>query len=430
MVLQIGIHVSLTSLCRKDRKGIPLSLKIISEVESMKQLYVGIDTSKDKHDVCVKDETGKVLLGHLRIQNTQTDLKRLYERLDKLKKSSNGCMIIFGMEATGIYYLPLYYALVNDGYAVKLYNPIQSHGYRKLEIRKTKTDKIDAAIITDMLRYSETPMLEDINPDLYALRELCRTRHRIIRKIADCKRQLTRNIDMLWPGYEKFFSDIFGKTSCAVLKRYSVPAKLIEKPFEDFYDFLTRTSRTQFKRDKAENIYEVAKNTLSIPPLEPIGRIEIRMLLTQLNLLDKQKERLEKHIQRIMQRRNCKITSIPGIGNVLGAIILGEIGDIKRFSNARKLIAYAGLDPSVSQSGRVEGNGGKISKRGSPLLRHALFLAANNARQCDKVFKEYYEKKMAKGKHFKVAVTATAGKMLRVVYYVLKEDKEYRIVSN
>ena len=396
----------------------------------MRQLYVGIDTSKNKHDVCVKDEKGRVLLGHLRIRNTHTDMKRLYEKLDRLKRSNNGCTIVFGMEATGIYYLPLYHALTTDGYAVKLFNPIQSHGYRKLEIRKTKTDEIDAAIIADMLRYSEAPMLEEIDLELYTLRELCRVRHRIVRKIADCKRQLGRDVDMLWPGYNRHFSYMYGKTSCAILKRYSVPARLIKQPFEDFCVFLTETSNAQFKRNKAEEIYECAKDTLTIPELEPIGRIEIRMLIAQLELLDEQKERMEKRTQKIMQRRNSKITSIPGINEILGAVILGEIGDIRRFSSSRKLIAYAGLDPSISQSGKMEGTGGRISKRGSPLLRHALYLAANVARQCDNSFKEYYEKKIARGKHFQAAVTATAGKMLRVVYYVLKEDKEYKVISN
>lgn len=396
----------------------------------MTDMYVGIDVSKNKHDICVKDEKGKVLLSHLRIRNTRSDLKRLYEKLDRLKRSCNGCKVVFGMESTGIYYLPLYTALVKDGYAVKLYNPIQSHGYRKLEIRKTKTDRIDAAIVADMLRYSEEPMLRDIDTDLYLLREICRTRHRIVEKIGDCKRQLRRTIDMLWPGYDRLFSDVLGKTSCAILKRYSGPTKLIGQPFEEFYAFLRKNSRAQFDRVKAREIYEHAKDTLAIPTLEPVGRIEIRMLMSQLELLNKQKERLEKRMKKIMQGRNCKITSIPGIDKVLGAAILGEIGDIRRFNSPTKLIAYAGLDPSVNQSGRMEGSGGRISKRGSPMLRHALYLAANVARQYDNNFKKYYEKKMANGKHFKAAVTATAAKMLRVIYCILKEDKEYRTVTN
>jgi len=396
----------------------------------MTQLYVGIDTSKDKHDVCVKNEKGSVLLGNLKIRNTHSDTKRLYKKLEQLKKQNNGCTIVFGMEATGIYYLPLYHALTSGGYAVKLFNPIQSHGYRKMEIRKTKTDKIDAAIIADMLRYSEVPMLGKIDLELYTLRELCRVRHRIVQKITDCKRQLYRDIDMLWPGYHRYFSEMFGKTSCAILKKYSVPTRLIKQPFEDFCAFLIKTSNAQFKRNKAIDIYEHAKDTLNIPELEVVGSIEIRMLIAQLGLLNEHKKRLEKRMQKIMQKRKSKITSISGINEILGAVILGEIGDIRRFSSSRKLMAYAGLDPSINQSGKMEGTGGRISKRGSPLLRHALYLAANIARNCDNSFKVYFEKKIAKGKHFKAALTATAGKVLRVVYYVLKGDKDYEMAKN
>jgi len=392
-------------------------------------LYVGIDTSKDKHDICVKDERGRVLLGHLRIQNTRSDVKRLYTKLDGLKEVYGGCTVLFGMEATGIYYLPLYTALVADGYGVKLYNPIQSYGYRKLEIRKTKTDTIDAAIIADMLRYSEVPTLGVNDPELYALRELCRTRHRIVQKIGDSKRQLSRNIDMVWPGYGKFFSDKYGKTSSAILKKYSGPTKLLEHSFEDFHAFLSEVSRKQFGIQKAEEIYDAAKNTLTTPVLEPVTRTEIRMLMAQIELLGKQKERLEKRMKKILDKKDCKIVSIPGIDEVLGSVILGEIGDVRRFSSSKKLIAYAGLDPSLYQSGKNEGTGGKISKRGSPVLRHALYLAANVARQCDTSFREYYEKKMDHGKHFNAAVTATAAKMLRVVYCILKENKEYEMIS-
>lgn len=395
----------------------------------MDNLYVGIDTSKGKHDICIKDMDGKVL-GHLRIRDTHSDLKRLYTKLDQMREPRCGCKVVFGMEATSIYYLPLYNALVTDGHAVRLYNPIQSSGYRRLEIRKTKTDPIDAAIIADMLRYSEPPAMRNMDSDIYTLRELSRTRSRIVRKTSDCKRQLKRDIDMLWPGYERFFYKTYGKTSKAVLKKYSVPSRVANTPFDVFVEFLKEHSNSQISRAKAREIHEHAKDTLAIPSLEPVGRTEIRMLLNQIDLLNRQKEQLERKIRKILRQKNTKITTIPGIDEISGAMILGEIGDINRFANTRKLMAYAGLDPSVYQSGRLASSGGRISKRGSPLLRYSLYLAANSARQCDPSFKQYFERKMAEGKHFKTVINATAGKMLRVVYSVLKENKEYRIMTN
>ncbi len=120
-----------------------------------------------------------------------------------------------------------------------------------------------------------------------------------------------------------------------------------------------------------------------------------------------------------------KITSVPGISEISGAIILGEIGNIDRFSSIKKLIAFAGLDPVINQSGKQMNKTGPISKRGSPLLRQALFLAANVARQHDEVLMRYYNKKMSEGKHYYSALNATAAKLLRIVFWVLKNDKEY-----
>ena len=132
----------------------------------------------------------------------------------------------------------------------------------------------------------------------------------------------------------------------------------------------------------------------------------------------------------MMKLIDSKIMSIPGIGDTLGPIILGEIGDADRFSSAKKLIAFAGLDPVVIQSGRFENMYGPISKRGSPLLRKALFLAANVARQNDDNLKRFYDKKISEGKHHFSALNAVAAKLLRIVYWVLKNNKEYQTQPN
>ena len=138
---------------------------------------------------------------------------------------------------------------------------------------------------------------------------------------------------------------------------------------------------------------------------------------------------MEKMMMQIMEKINSKITTIPGIATITGATILGEIGDIGKFSSAKKLVAFAGLDPITNQSGKFENKTGHISKRGSPQLRSALFMAANVTRQNDENFMDYYNDKIERGKHHYSAVNATAAKLLRVVYWVLKNDKEYKVKS-
>ncbi len=391
-------------------------------------LYVGIDVSKDKNDICIKDQAGNDLIKRFRISNTKADLDKLYETIERIKsKNTESSDVVFGLEATGIYYLPLYSALRRDGHRIKLYNPIQTNGFRKINIRKTKTDPIDAAIIADMLRYSEPPLANGIRDlNLYQLRELVRVRHRLIDKRTRCKIQLIRNLDIVWPGYKTIIPTVFGKTSMAILKKYSVPSKILTKSFELFYELIQKVSRSQITRDKALEIYTHARNILVIPELESIIGIEIKTLIAQIELYDEQILVIEIKIDPIMKLIDSKIMSVPGISGILGSIILGEIANIDRFTRVKKLIAFAGLDPVISQSGRQENKTGPISKRGSPLLRQALFLAANIARQNDENLKRFYGKKISEGKHHYSALNATAAKLLKIVFWVLKNNKEYQ----
>jgi transposase len=391
-------------------------------------LYIGIDVSKDKHDICIKSNDGNVLK-RFQIKNTNKDLNKLYTTVDKLKSNAReNTNVLFGMEATGVYCFPLYSALKRDGYPVKLYNPIQTYGYRKMEIRKTKTDLIDSAIIADMLRYQEPPAITAIdNLVLYQLRELCRVRQRNVEKRTKCKIQFVRNLDMVWPGYKSVMKSVYGKTSIALLNQYSVPSNVAAEPFEDVYALIKQVSRSQITKERAEEIYNHAGNTLTTPEIDSIVSIEIKTLISEIEMYDLQIQALEKKIKQLMEQVESKITTIPGIGNILGAMIIGEIGDINKFSSAKKLVAFAGLDPVTNQSGYFKNSTGPISKRGSPQLRSALFMAANVARQNDENLGAYYNGKIENGKHYKSAVNATAAKLLRIVYWVLKNDKEYKV---
>jgi transposase len=395
-------------------------------------LYVGIDISKDKSDICIKDVKGNDLIQRFKITNNKADLGHLYETIERIKSKITGNSdVVFGMEATGIYSLPLYSALKRDGYKVKLYNPIQTNGFRKMNIRKTKTDPIDSAIIADMLRFSEPPEVNPIKDlNLYQLRELVRIRDRLIDKQTVCKVQLVRNIDTVWPDYSSVMKSATGVTSIAILKKYSVPSKVKAESFDKFYEFVKKKSRSKISRTTSEELYNHAGNVLTIPELDSIISVEIKTLITELELYDEQIQSIEKRIDQMMKLIDSKIMSIPGIGDTLGPMILGEIGDADRFSTAKKLIAFAGLDPVVSQSGRFENKSGSISKRGSPLLRKGLFLAANVARQNDDNLKRFYDKKISEGKHHFSALNAVAAKLLRIVYWVLKNNKEYQTQVN
>jgi len=174
-------------------------------------------------------------------------------------------------------------------------------------------------------------------------------------------------------------------------------------------------------------MYNHAGNTLTVPEIDSVISIEIKTLISEIEMYQGQIKAIEKMMMQQMDQIDSKIMTIPGIGNVLGATILSEIGDINNFSSAKKVVAFAGLDPIIYQSGNFMNKTGPISKRGSPQLRRALFLAANVARLNDENIGAFYNDKITRGKHHFSALNATAAKLLRIVYWVLKNDREYKV---
>ena len=157
--------------------------------------------------------------------------------------------------------------------------------------------------------------------------------------------------------------------------------------------------------------------------------LQIKMLIGQISFIQNQVLDVEKEIKSLLEKLNSPITTIPGIGAVNAATILGEIGDIKRFSNPSKLVAYAGLDSTVYQSGNFESTSNHMTKRGSPYLRRALFQSALRAEFCDPVFSDYYQKKITEGKHHLVATNAVARKLVHTIFAVLTKDEPYQVQS-
>ena len=391
----------------------------------MKRLYVGIDSAKGKHECVLMDEMGNVICHVSAIPDTDNGMKRLYNAVDKACDGYANVEVYYGIEATSIYHLPLYRQLVSDGKNVKLFNPYQVHNFRKLRIRKTKADSVDAEVIADMLRYDH--MLDESvkAPTLSNLRELARLRYRLVRKMSDNKRQICRAIDIIWPGYRNLFSEIWVATSIAVLEMYTTPAKLLEASEEELCSLLRRSSKGRLGSEKARELREHARHTLSVQPLNEVCVLEIKMLLDLNKRIEKHIERIDAQLKKHMTKLKSPLLTIPGISETLGAIILGEIGDIHRFHSADALVAFAGLDPAIHQSGKRQTAGLKISKRGPPLLRWALYQAATVACRCNPVCKRVFNRAIARGKHYKVAIVATARKLTRIIYSVLINNKPF-----
>lgn len=385
--------------------------------------FLGIDIGKNTHVASLIDNKKNVIFKAFSFSNSVEGAESLLEKLEPVKTS-----LEIGMEATGHYWISLYSFLVEKGFCVHVINPIQTDGWRHgIEIRKRKTDIIDSILIADLIRYGDFVETTLSNEDFLSLRNLTRFRSYLVSSIGDLKRKSIALLDQVFPEYESTFSDIFGKTSKEILKNLSSPSDFENLSSDKLNSILENIRSKSFAKRKINQLSNKAKSSFGVNMCLDSFSLQIKLLIEQISFIDEQVSSVENEINTIMEKINSPITTIPGIGPVTGAVILGEIGDISRFSNPSKLVAYAGIDATVSQSGDYEASINKMSKRGSAYLRRALFQAALRAEFCDPIFSAYYQKKISQGKHHLVATNAVARKLVHTIFAVLTKNEPYQV---
>ncbi len=385
--------------------------------------YVGIDIAKKNHEASIIDSNGKLLDKSISFSNSESGCNKLTALLEGFNANSSN--VIVGMEATGHYWLSLYSHLLNLGFTVYVINPIQSDAFRKMYIRQTKNDSKDSFVIAQIMRFGEFSTTSLADEDIMALRQLSRYRFSLVDECSDWKRKCIALLDQVFPEYSKLFSDIFGVASRELLSKYPTPEDMVSIDANTLSELLSEASRGRFGISKASEIQMSASNTFGISFARDAFAFQIKQIIAQINFIEVQLKELESEISTLLHKTNQVITTIIGIGDVLGAVIIGEIGDISRFESASQLVAYAGLDASVKQSGDFVGTHTKISKRGSPYLRRAIWLAATVAAFKDPALSVYYQSLKARGKHHLTAIGAVARKMCNIIFAVLTNDKPY-----
>lgn len=384
--------------------------------------YVGIDIAKRKHVVFTLSSEGEPVGKALRITNNREGFDKLLAHLSELETA-----VTVGLEATGHYWLALYSVLVEADYEVIVLNPLQVQAYRKSGIRKRKDDRYDAFWIADYIRISRHLFSPAVQPDLVQLRELTRFRASLSQQIGDTKRKVIGILDRVFPEYETLFSNVFIQTSRRLLAEALTPEEFADFDLSELSQKLQETSHGRHGKAKAEEIQSLAARSVGVGFLGSALRVQMTCLLKQLALLEQQLAELDAEIEGVMERLPQYITSIPGVGPVTGATILAEIGDVHRFATPEKLVAYAGIDPVVYQTGEFRASNTRMSKRGSPYLRHALWQAAFAASRFDPQLRDYYQRKRAEGKAHGTVMGAVCRKLLHRIYIILKEERPYVI---
>ena len=386
--------------------------------------YIGIDIAKRSHQAAVTNASGELIVKPFSFKNSAIGFAQFLSVLEENSVAYSCCVI--GLEATGHYWYPLYFFLVEQKFTVKVFNPIQTAAFREIAIRKVKNDNHDSIMIADFTRfgrYSETYIPSEA---MLALKNLSRFRLSVSDLCSDLKRRTLVLLDQIFPEYSSVFSDTFGTTSKQLLEKYSTPDEFSEISTTKLANFIHKISRGRFGREKAELIKAAAHDSVGISYAIDTFSFQIKQLVEQIEFMEDQLNEIDAEMAKLLaQSEYSVITTISGIGPTLGSIIVSEIGDIERFESSSKLVAYAGLDASVKQSGEFNSTQNKISKRGSPHLRRALWMAAFMSLRNDPALYDYYSRLRARGKSHRLATTAVARKLCIIVWAIMKSKQPY-----
>ena len=388
---------------------------------------VGIDVAKDKHDCFIINSQGEVLADVFTIPNNMEGFSNLLQRIQNCFSPQDKIKV--GLEATGHYSYNILGFLLDNGLPTYVLNPLHTNLYRKsLSLRKTKTDRVDARTIAAML-------LSDVGLKPYTdtayhneeLKSLTRYRFDKVRERGKLKQSIARLVCILFPELEKLVPTLHMASVYALLDEFPGAKQIADANLTHLKATLYGASKGRYGRDKAVKIRESART--SIGSMMAAKSLELRHTIRLIRELDKEIDEIEAKIQQIMDELHSPITTIPGIGWRMAAMILAEVGDFSRFNSPDKLLAYAGLSPSTYQSGQLKNCYAHMEKRGSRYLRFSIFNAAKYVCHWDPVFAAYLSKKRAEGKHYNVAVSHAAKKLVRLIYALEKSGKPYRLTA-
>lgn len=400
---------------------------IILPPEVLNMVSIGIDVSKDKHDCFILSSEGEVLADAFTVPNNMEGFTTLLERIQDCTTPQDKIRV--GLEATGHYSYNLLGFLLDNGLPTYVLNPLRTNLYRKsLSLRKTKTDRVDARTIATMLMsdvglkpYTDTAYHND------ELKSLTRYRFDKVKERAKLKSSVSRLVCILFPELEKLVPTLHMVSVYALLEEFPGAKQIAGAHLTRLKTLLHGASRGRYGRDMAVEIRDAARN--SIGSRMPAKSLELRHTIHLIRELNTEIEEIEAEIQAIMDEIHSPITTIPGIGHRMGAMILAETGDFSRFESPDKLLAYAGLSPSTYQSGQLKNCYAHMEKRGSRYLRYAIFNATKYVCLWDPTFAAYLAKKRAEGKHYNVAISHAAKKLVRLIFALEKSGQPYCLAA-
>ena len=385
----------------------------------MSMYFIGIDISKYKHDCCIISAADQKVVSKVTVKNNKAGFDELLTIINSL---SNPDDIRIGFESTAHYALNLELFLENSLLTFMEVNPVLISEYKKSKtLRRTKTDSVDCESIARWLMTVEYKPHSKGFYHAYSLKSLTRLRDKLIRQRSFYLVKITNVLDHTFPEFKPFFNERLSKTALYLLENYGSAEKMARMNSAS-YEKLRSVSRGKFSPQQFLRLKELAANTVGVN--NSIFDVELNSLLSLYKSLVKEINTIEKEINKLIEEVHPHYMSVPGIGPLSAAVIYSEYGDISNFTNPGQMLAFAGIEPGINESG-TESHGGKMVKRGSSQLRYTLINCCLPLIRFDMTFATYYAKKRGEGKPHRVAITHVAKKLIRVIYALESQDIDF-----
>lgn len=384
--------------------------------------YVGIDIAKNTHWAAIISSDGEIIADPFSFSNDFNGFQKLISKLSSLPKEK----MLIGLESTAHYGENLIHFLFNLNFNIAIINPIQTANVRRSNIRKTKNDKVDSFTICKVLSLGTYTSINSRDINILKLKGLCRSRRNLITMRSRAKIQLASFIDQVFPELNSFFKgNLHLNVSYQLLKNYTSPSEIKNLHLTTLTNILKSNSHGRYKKQDAIRLREIASTSVGIPDFSL--SLQIKQTIAQIELYNSQIEEVEFLTKEILDSMKSPLLTIPGMSYNQAAIILAFIGDINRFESSKQLLAYAGLDPTVVQSGNFTARSTRMSKRGNSLLRYALVYSAHNVVKNNLTFREYYDLKCSQGKSHYCALGHVAHKLVRVIFKMLSKNVDFNL---
>lgn len=385
-------------------------------------VYVGVDIAKELHYAAIMNSDG-VVANPFSFENNDKGFSLLLSHLSPYGKES----VLIGFESTAHYQDNLAFFLRSHGYRIAVINPLQTSALRKANIRNTKTDSVDAKLICLALKQHNIHGDQRDSSRLDDLYQLCKMRMDLIKKRSSCKIQLVSAMDRIFPELASFFSNnLHINTAYRLIESYPLPSVIKKTRIDVLTRLFHKASKGHFGKEKAQALKNLAKISVGIPSVT--YAFQAQQLIHQIEFYSEQIQAVDEKIDTDPNVMSSPLMTIPGVSSFCAACILSVIKNINDFDAPCKILAYAGLDPVIRQSGKFNARQTRMSKRGNSLLRYALVWTAGNAVKNNATFNEYYRHKTQdQGKSHYQALGHCAKKLTKSIYHMLKYNESFNL---